>query len=164
MTEDLATVSEKLIAQWLDMPWHGLPSQIAAVEQMGGFLLDDPKVLSAFRPKGLIQPIEFAVAAFDGEGLPIFAFGEMDMGQSTAGESPFMREIWLLSATDERPWFSLLCEVLGSEPHARTEPTDPPVRSWIWIDPRVPDHLVRLTPYPDGGIKISQIRGIQVGE
>ena len=154
------TRSEDLLRHWLLKPWVSFEEERNEVERAGLLLLDDPRVVAPLEPKGLIRTIETAVVKLDDDHVSFLVFGELDLGRVSVRDAPFIREFWLLDATDERPWFEFLSEVYDASPHPKDEPTIPPIRSWFWINPLSEDQWVRLTPYPGGGTKISQVSGV----
>lgn len=154
------TLAEDAVRGWLRTPWVSFDHQCAMVRALNVEVSFDPGLIDTMGPKGALVPRLAAVAMLDEGSLSAMAFGEFDLPSPTGPQRSYFRELWFLEASDERPWFERLSEEMASDPHAKDEPTEPPIRSWIWASAAQPDNWVRLTRYPDGGIKISQINRI----
>ncbi|HYD86452.1 MAG TPA: hypothetical protein VEA80_03160 [Vitreimonas sp.] len=155
------TLAEDAVRGWLRAPWVSFDYQCAMVRALGVEVSFDPNLIDTMGPKGALVPSLAAVAMLNEGNLSGMAFGEFDFPSPTGPQPSYFRELWFLKASDERPWFDFLSEEMASDPHAKDEPTDPPIRSWMWAHPRREAHWVRLVCYPGGGIKISQINRIQ---
>ncbi len=155
------TLAEDAVRAWLRAPWVSFDHQCAIVRALGVEVSFDPNLIDTMGPKGALVPRLAAVAMLNEGSLSAMAFGEFDFPSATGPQSSYFRELWFLEASDERPWFELLSEEMASDPHAKDEPTEPPIRSWMWAHSGCEEHWVRLVRYPGGGIKISQINRVQ---
>jgi hypothetical protein len=155
------THAEDAVRGWLRAPWVSFDHQCAMVRALGYEVSFDPELIDTLGPKGALIPRLVGVTLLNEGSLSAMAFGELDIPSSTGLQRSYIRELWFLKATDEHPWFEFLCEEIGSDPHAKDEPTDPPIRSWMWASADRGDHWVRLVRYPGGGVKISQINKVQ---
>lgn len=154
------TLAEEAVRGWLRAPWVNFDHQCAMVRALGVEVSFDPNLIDTMGPKGALVPRLAAVAMLEEGSLSGMAFGEFDFPGPTGLQPSYFRELWFLKASDERPWFDLLSEEMASDAHAKDEPTDPPIRSWLWAHAGREEHWVRLVRYPDGGIKITQINRI----
>jgi len=154
------TLAEEAVRGWLRAPWVSFDHQCAMVRALGVEVSFDPNLIDTMGPKGALVPRLAAVAMLEEGSLSGMAFGEFDLPSPTGPQPSYFRELWFLNASDERPWFDLLSEEMASDAHAKDEPTDPPIRSWLWARAAREEHWVRLVRYPGGGIKITQINRI----
>jgi hypothetical protein len=154
-------LAEDAVRGWLRAPWVSFDHQCAMVRALGYEVSFDPDLIDTLGPKGALVPNLIGVTLLSEGGLSAMAFGELDIATNAGQERSYIRELWFLNASSELPWFQFLSEEIGSDPHAKDEPTEPPIRSWIWASPERGEHWVRLVRYPDGGIKISQINKVQ---
>jgi hypothetical protein len=154
------TLAEDAVRGWLRAPWVSFDHQCAMVQALGYEVSSDPELVHNLGPKGMLAPDLVGVVVLQEGALSAMSFGEMDMPSVSGRSRSYIRELWFFDETNEVPWFDLLCEEMGSEPHAKHEPTTPPILSWMWASEAHPDNWVRLTRYPDGGIKITQINRV----
>lgn len=158
------TLAEEAVRGWLRAGWSTFDHQCAMVRALGYEVSFDPALIDALGPKGALVPNLCGVSLLNEGSLSAMAFGEFDLPSATGPQRSYFRELWFLDASDERPLFEFLSEEIGSDPRAKDEPTDPPIRSWMWVSVEHEDHWVRLVRYPGGGMKISQISKMQASE
>jgi hypothetical protein len=155
------TLAEDAVRGWLRAPWVSFDHQCAMVRALGYDVSFDSDLIDTLGPKGALVPSLAAAVLLSGGSLSAMAFGEFELPSPNGPQPSYFRELWFLTASDELPWFEFLTEEIGSDPHAKDEPTDPPIRSWMWASAERGEHWVRLVHYPAGGIKISQISKVQ---
>lgn len=154
------SLTEDAVRGWLRAPWVSFDHQCAMVRALGYEVSFDPDLIDTLGPKGALVPNLVGVTLIGEGDLSAMAFGEVDFPNPADPRRSYIREMWFLDASDERPWFEFLCEEFDADPHAKDEPTDPPIRSWMWANPERETHWVRLVRYPGGGLKITQINKI----
>ena len=155
------SASEAILRGWLKAPWGDFAQQWDQAEAQGLKVVDDADAVEQLGPKGALKPERAAVVLFEDDMVGALAFGEIDLAGAQGLGRMFFREFWLFKADAEEPWFEFLSEEFAAcAPHLKVEETDPPVRSWLWLDDDAEGAFVRLSTYADGGARISQMRPI----
>ncbi len=150
--------TEDELREWLTTPFVDFAQHCDLLRARGHEVNFDPNLIDTFGPKGAIVPSLAGVVLLVDSEITGVAFAEVSLPSPQGSCASFIQEIWLVKSSDERRWFEFLADELGSDPIAKDEPTVPPIRSWFWVVGRDgPVDCVRLTKYPDGGVKISKI-------
>lgn len=157
-------LAEDAVRSWLRARWGTFDHQCAMVRTLGYEVSFDPELIDTLGPRGALVPSLVGVTLLNEGGLSAIAFGEFDLPGAVGPQRFYFRELWFLEASDERPWFEFLSEEMVFDPHPKDEPSDPPIRSWMWASAERGEQWVRLVRYPGGGMKISQINKVQASE